>query len=67
MVEALLFLAAHCRACARLSDAEAYCMRLLDSGGQARDQAKAILRELHSEQQQQRRGQAEFSRDMSSE
>lgn len=66
-VECLLVLAAHYKDCGRLGEAEHYCMRLLDCGGQARDQAKAILRELHSEQQQQMRSQiqTEFSRDMS--
>ena len=53
-VDAMLFLASHLQRRGKLREAEAYCMRLLDSSGQARDQAKAMLRELHSEQQQRR-------------
>uniref|UniRef100_A0A061QKZ3 Anaphase-promoting complex subunit 8 n=1 Tax=Tetraselmis sp. GSL018 TaxID=582737 RepID=A0A061QKZ3_9CHLO len=49
---ALSFLAQYHRDKADYAKAEHYCMRLLDFGGPQRDKAGALLRELHSLQQQ---------------
>lgn len=51
IVEALLFLAQHCRSQNLLVEAEQYCTRLLDYGGPAKEEAKACLREIRSVQQ----------------
>lgn len=51
IVEALLFLAQHCRSQNLLVEAEQYCTRLLDYGGPAKEQAKALLRDIRSVQQ----------------
>ncbi|XP_026436292.1 anaphase-promoting complex subunit 8-like [Papaver somniferum] len=44
MVEALLFLATHCRAEKRFRQAEIYCTRLLDYTGPEKETAKSLLR-----------------------
>ncbi|CAM6083310.1 unnamed protein product [Calypogeia fissa] len=51
IVEALLFLATHCKNQHMLEAAEHYCTRLLDYGGPAKEDAKALLREIRSVQQ----------------
>ncbi|KAI3914861.1 hypothetical protein MKX01_018030 [Papaver californicum] len=43
MVEALLFLATHCRAEKRFREAEIYCTRLLDYASPERETAKSLL------------------------
>ena len=48
MVEALLFLANFYKKFERYRDAEACCMRLLDFAGPAKQDAKALLREIHN-------------------
>ncbi|CAI5512534.1 unnamed protein product [Closterium sp. Naga37s-1] len=48
LVEALLFLATHHRSEGSLAEAERYSTRLLDFGGPAKEDAKALLRELRS-------------------
>eukprot|EP01125_Pyxidicula_operculata_P014862 TRINITY_DN5005_c0_g1_i1.p1 TRINITY_DN5005_c0_g1~~TRINITY_DN5005_c0_g1_i1.p1 ORF type:complete len:389 (-),score=46.41 TRINITY_DN5005_c0_g1_i1:143-1309(-) len=50
-VNALLFLAQHCREIGLLDEAEGYCNRLLDYSGKEKEEAKALLREIHSAQQ----------------
>lgn len=47
-LEALLFLAQHCKSRARYTEAAAYCSRLLDYPGREKEEAKALLREIHS-------------------
>lgn len=47
-LEALLYLAGHCKGAGRYADAAAYCSRLLDYPGREKEEAKALLRELHS-------------------
>ena len=49
-VEALLFLAAHCRNIGSLSEAEEYCTQLLDFGGPAKEKAKSLLMEIRNMQ-----------------
>nr|GMC48302.1 anaphase-promoting complex subunit 8 [Ipomoea batatas]GMC50628.1 anaphase-promoting complex subunit 8 [Ipomoea batatas]GMC54457.1 anaphase-promoting complex subunit 8 [Ipomoea batatas] len=44
MVEALLFLARHCKAQKRFEEAEVYCTRLLDCAGPEKETAKSLLR-----------------------
>ncbi|KAL5722362.1 anaphase-promoting complex component apc8 [Ranunculus cassubicifolius] len=44
MVEALLFLAAHCKAEKRFEEAEIYCTRLLDFTGPEKEVARSLLR-----------------------
>ncbi|OVA14337.1 Tetratricopeptide TPR-1 [Macleaya cordata] len=44
MVEALLFLATHCKAEKRFEEAEVYCTRLLDYTGPEKETAKSLLR-----------------------
>ncbi|MCO5606730.1 hypothetical protein L7F22_060920 [Adiantum nelumboides] len=51
IVDALLFLAQHCRNQNRLIEAEQYCTRLLDYGGRTKEDAKALLRDIRSVQQ----------------
>lgn len=51
IVDALLFLAQHCRNQNLLTEAEQYCTRLLDYGGPAKEDAKALLRDIRSVQQ----------------
>ncbi|MQL89598.1 hypothetical protein Taro_022172 [Colocasia esculenta] len=46
MIEALLFLARHCKAEKRMEEAEMYCTRLLDYTGPERETAKSILQGL---------------------
>jgi hypothetical protein len=53
-VEALLFLAGRFRDTYRLAESQACCERLLDSGGPAKEKAKAIVRDLHALAAQQR-------------
>ncbi|CAI5459191.1 unnamed protein product [Closterium sp. Yama58-4] len=48
LVEALLFLATHHRSEGSLAEAERYSTRLLDFGGPAKEDAKALLREIRS-------------------
>ena len=48
MVEALLYLANFYKRYERYHDAEACCMRLLDFAGPAKQDAKALLREIHN-------------------
>jgi anaphase-promoting complex subunit 8 len=47
-VEALLYLANFYKRFERYCDAEACCMRLLDFAGPAKQDAKALLREIHN-------------------
>eukprot|EP00249_Psilotum_nudum_P012993 c24091_g1_i3 orf=588-2054(-) len=51
IVEALLFLSTHCKNKNLLGEAEQYCTRLLDYGGPAKEEAKALLRDIRSVQQ----------------
>ncbi|KAM7475569.1 hypothetical protein LguiB_022812 [Lonicera macranthoides] len=44
MVEALLFLATHCKSQKRFEEAEVYCTRLLDYTGPEKETAKSLLR-----------------------
>eukprot|EP00741_Cyanophora_paradoxa_P019352 tig00021127_g18680.t1 len=60
-VEALLFLANFHRARGDLKAAEAYCSRLLDYAGPEKEEAKALLRDMRSEQGQRRGLSAKFS------
>ena len=46
--EALLFLAYYCKDTGELKEAQQHCSRLLDIGGQERDEAKALLRDIRS-------------------
>ena len=48
MVEALLYLANFYKRSQMYRDAEACCMRLLDFAGPAKQDAKALLREIHN-------------------
>ncbi|KAF6159826.1 hypothetical protein GIB67_032910 [Kingdonia uniflora] len=50
MVEALLFLATHCRTYNMLKESKVYCNRLLDYNGPERETAKSILRGMGIEQ-----------------
>ena len=49
MREALLFLAYYCKDTGKLKEAQQHCSRLLDIGGQERDEAKALLRDIRSQ------------------
>ena len=52
--EALLFLANYCKESGALSDAQQYCSRLLDFvSGHEKEEAKALLRDIRSQFQQQ--------------
>ena len=51
--EALLFLANYCKDSGALADAQQYCSRLLDFGGHEKEEAKALLRDIRSQFQQQ--------------
>ncbi len=42
----LRFLAQHCAETGNLGEAEGYCMRLLDFGGNHREEAKMLLRDI---------------------
>lgn len=46
MVEALLFLANHCRAQKKFEEAEVYCTRLLDYNGPEKETAKSLLQAI---------------------
>ena len=46
--ESLLYLANYCKSHNSLEEAEIYCTRLLDFAGKEKEEAKAILREIHS-------------------
>ncbi|XP_021591762.1 anaphase-promoting complex subunit 8 isoform X2 [Manihot esculenta] len=48
MVEALLFLAQHCREQKRFEEAEVYCTRLLDYTGPEKETAKSMLRGMRT-------------------
>ncbi|GLC48040.1 anaphase-promoting complex component apc8 [Pleodorina starrii] len=50
-IEALSFLAVHCKDTGRLEEAEELCARLMDVGGPAKERAKALAREIRSLQQ----------------
>ncbi|CAM6019838.1 unnamed protein product [Sphagnum balticum] len=50
-VDALLFLANYCKNQGSLEEAEKFCDQLLDHGGPAKEDAKALLREIWSVQQ----------------
>ncbi|KAG2494351.1 hypothetical protein HYH03_007408 [Edaphochlamys debaryana] len=50
-LEALSFLAVHCKDTGRLDEAEALCARLMDAGGPAKERAKALAREVRALQQ----------------
>ncbi|ONK80372.1 uncharacterized protein A4U43_C01F16960 [Asparagus officinalis] len=50
MIEALLFLAKHCKAENRFEEAEMYCTRLLDHTGPEMETAKSLLRGLKTAQ-----------------
>ncbi|KAI8473690.1 MAG: hypothetical protein J3K34DRAFT_518801 [Monoraphidium minutum] len=47
-VDALLFLAEHCKDQGEFQEAEALCQRLMDVGGSANSRAKALMREMRS-------------------
>ncbi len=49
--EALLFLANYCKDSGSLQEAATYCSRLLDYGGQEKEEAKALLRDIRSQSQ----------------
>ena len=49
--EALLFLANYCKDTGALQEAQQYCSRLLDFGGQEKEEAKALLRDIRSRSQ----------------
>ena len=51
--EALLFLAQFCKDSGNLQEAQLYCNRLLDFGGQEKEEAKALLRDIRSQYSQQ--------------
>ena len=51
--EALHFLAHHYKDLGALEEAQQYCSRLLDFGGQQKEEAKALLRDIRSQFQQQ--------------
>ncbi|KAJ7534809.1 hypothetical protein O6H91_12G004500 [Diphasiastrum complanatum] len=51
VVEALQFLAMHCKNQGLLEECERYCTRLMDYGGKAKEDAKALFREIRSVQQ----------------
>ncbi|KAJ9515614.1 hypothetical protein QJQ45_021696 [Haematococcus lacustris] len=53
-VAALLFLAERCKDTGRLAEAQSFCERLLDLGGPHKEKAKALAREVHAMQAQQR-------------
>jgi len=46
LVNTLRFLAQHCAETGNLGEAEGYCMRLLDFGGNHREEAKMLLRDI---------------------
>ncbi|KYR00221.1 anaphase promoting complex subunit 8 [Tieghemostelium lacteum] len=48
VIDALLYLANHCRNTNKLSQSEKYCLRLLDYAGPEKEEAKSILREIHN-------------------
>ncbi|XP_078434923.1 anaphase-promoting complex subunit 8 [Wolffia australiana] len=50
MIEALLFLARHCKTEKKIEEAEMYCTRLLDYTGPEKETAKSILRGLRMPQ-----------------
>ena len=57
VVQTLMFLTQHCKGTGRLHESEVYCARLLDYGGNHREDAKSLLKEirllkLHSENSQ---------------
>jgi anaphase-promoting complex subunit 8 len=47
-LEALLYLANYCKNAAKYTDAATYCSRLLDYPGKEKEEAKALLREIHA-------------------
>lgn len=51
-IEALLFLANHCKNIGNYKDAEKYASRLLDYSGKEKEEAKALLREIQRINQQ---------------
>ena len=55
VVQTLMFLTQHCKGTGRLGESEVYCSRLLDYGGNHREDAKSLLKEIrllriHSEE-----------------
>ena len=46
VVATLLFLTQHCKGTGRLDESEKYCARLLDYGGNHREDAKSLLKEI---------------------
>ena len=48
VVESLLFLAYYNKNCGNLEEAEQYCNKLTDFAGKEKEEAKALLREIHS-------------------
>ena len=50
-IDALLFLAQFCKSSGRITDALQYCNRLMDYSGKEQDEAKALMRDIHSSQQ----------------
>jgi len=50
--DALLFLADFCKSNGEFNEAQHYCSRLLDLGGPEKEEAKALLRDIRSTQQQ---------------
>ena len=51
--EALLFLANYCKDTGALQEAQQHCSRLLDFGGQEKEEAKALLSDIKSRYTQQ--------------
>ncbi|QDZ24131.1 subunit 8 of anaphase-promoting complex [Chloropicon primus] len=56
VVQTLMFLTQHCKGTGRLNESEVYCARLLDYGGNHREDAKSLLKEIrllkiHSEKE----------------
>lgn len=50
MIDALLYLAHYCKDNGKMSEAEGYCLRLLDFAGKEKEEAKSLLREIYSTQ-----------------
>jgi hypothetical protein len=49
-IDALTFLARHCKEIGDFDDAAKYASRLLDFSGREKEEAKSLLREIHSTQ-----------------
>ncbi|KAL3158903.1 anaphase-promoting complex component apc8 [Trebouxia sp. C0010 RCD-2024] len=53
-LDALIYLAEYAKATGSLTEAEAYCLQLLDYGAPSKEKAKSLLREIRSLQRHQR-------------